>query len=61
MGEPAFVLNRVGGSDPSPTPDLPIEVSIPYRSREKGASRHFGFFPFFAKWSIREVRGMTSG
>lgn len=35
-------------------PDVPIEVSIPYRSREKGASRHFGFFPFFAKkpWPV---------
>jgi DNA modification methylase len=35
-------------------PDTPIEASIPYRSREKGASRHFGFFPFFAKkpWPV---------
>jgi 16S rRNA G966 N2-methylase RsmD len=35
-------------------PDTPIDFSIPYKSREKGASRHFGFFPFFAKkqWPI---------
>ncbi len=35
-------------------PDTPIDFSIPYRSREEGASRHFGFFPFFAKkpWPI---------
>src|SRR6266567_1079730 len=35
-------------------PDTPIDFSIPYRSREKGASRHFGFFPFFAKkpWPV---------
>lgn len=35
-------------------PDKPIDFSIPSRTREKGASRHFGFFPFFAKkpWSV---------
>src|SRR5437588_1791703 len=35
-------------------PDTPIDFSIPYRSRERGASRHFGFFPFFAKkpWPV---------
>jgi len=35
-------------------PDTPIDFSIPYKTREKGASRHFGFFPFFAKkpWPI---------
>lgn len=35
-------------------PDTPIDFSIPYKSREKGASRHFGFFPFFAKkqWPV---------
>ena len=35
-------------------PDSPIDVSIPYKSREKGAARHFGFFPFFAKkpWPV---------
>src|SRR5712692_9766752 len=38
----------------SVVPDTPIDFSIPYKSREKGASRHFGFFPFFAKkqWPI---------
>lgn len=40
--------------EPPLIPDAPIEASIPYRSREKGASRHFGFFPFFAKkpWPV---------
>ena len=35
-------------------PDKPIDASLPYRPREKGASRHFGFFPFFAKkpWQV---------
>lgn len=35
-------------------PDAPIDISIPYSSRGKGASRHFGFFPFFAKkpWPV---------
>src|SRR5712692_4873636 len=35
-------------------PDTPIDFSIPYRSRERGASRHFGFMPFFAKkpWPV---------
>lgn len=35
-------------------PDTPIDFSIPYKTREKGASRHFGFFPFFAKkpWPV---------
>ncbi len=35
-------------------PNTPIDFSIPYRSREKGAARHFGFFPFFAKkpWPV---------
>ncbi len=35
-------------------PNTPIDFNIPYRSREKGASRHFGFFPFFAKkqWPV---------
>lgn len=34
--------------------DNPIDYSIPYKSREKGASRHYGFFPFFAKkpWPV---------
>jgi len=34
--------------------DKPIDYSIPYRSRAKGAARHFGFFPFFAKkpWPV---------
>lgn len=40
--------------DLSEIPDTPIDFSIQYRSREKGASRHFGFFPFFAKkpWPV---------
>lgn len=35
-------------------PDSPIDVSIPYRPRERGAARHFGFFPFFSKkpWQV---------
>jgi 16S rRNA G966 N2-methylase RsmD len=35
-------------------PDTPIEVSISYHPRGKGASRHFGFLPFFAKkpWQV---------
>jgi 16S rRNA G966 N2-methylase RsmD len=34
--------------------DRPVDYSIPYKSREKGASRHYGFFPFFAKkpWPV---------
>lgn len=34
--------------------DKPIDSSIPYRPRERGASRHFGFFPFFTKkpWGV---------
>ncbi len=41
-------------SNRSVVPDTPIDFSIPYKSREKGASGHFGFFPFFAKkqWTI---------
>ncbi len=35
-------------------PDNPIDVSIPYRPREAGAARHFGFFPYPAKkpWQV---------
>lgn len=35
-------------------PNTPIDFSIPYKSRERGAARHFGFFPFFAKkqWPV---------
>jgi len=35
-------------------PDAPIDFSVPYRPREKGSARHFGFFPFFAKkpWQV---------
>jgi len=35
-------------------PDTPIDFSIPFKSREAGAARHFGFFPFFAKkpWPV---------
>src|SRR5437660_1036264 len=34
--------------------DNPIDYSIPYKARAKGASRHYGFFPFFAKkpWPV---------
>lgn len=34
--------------------DNPIDYSIPYKARTKGASRHYGFFPFFAKkpWPV---------
>jgi hypothetical protein len=34
--------------------DTPIDFSVPYKSRQKGSSRHFGFFPFFAKkpWPV---------
>ncbi len=34
--------------------DKPIDYSVPYRAREKGAFRHYGFFPFFAKkpWPV---------
>jgi len=51
-----WALRRVEASrfDWPEVPDTPIDFSIPYRSREKGASRHFGFFPFFAKkpWPV---------
>lgn len=44
--------------------DKPIDYSVPYRSRVKGASRHFGFFPFFAKkpWPVVQeyIRHYTS-
>jgi len=32
----------------------PIDYSVPYRTRTRGADRHFGFFPFFAKkpWPV---------
>jgi 16S rRNA G966 N2-methylase RsmD len=35
-------------------PDTPIDFSVLYKTREKGSSRHFGFFPFFAKkpWPV---------
>lgn len=54
------MLNRALRTDATPgddqfaIPDIPIDFSIPYKSREKGAARHFGFFPFFAKkpWPI---------
>jgi len=38
----------------SAVPDTPIDFSVSYKSREEGASRHFGFFPFFAKkqWPV---------
>src|SRR5712692_125551 len=41
-------------SDLPAVPDTPIDFSIPYKSRERGASRHFGFFPFCAKkpWPV---------
>lgn len=47
-------------ADPHPkhaeigVPDVPIDFSVPYRPRESGANRHFGFFPFFAKkpWQV---------
>lgn len=54
MAEAAFPIGIVPESEPSVVPDAPIEISIPYRSREKGASRHFGFFPFLAKkpWPV---------
>lgn len=34
--------------------DAPIDESIPYSTRQSGAARHFGFFPFFAKkpWPV---------
>ena len=40
--------------EPPEVPDSPIDFSVPYRSRERGAARHFGFFPFFAKkpWPV---------
>lgn len=41
-------------SETKAVPDAPIDYSVPYRSRVKGAARHFGFFPFFAKkpWPV---------
>src|SRR2546425_7413924 len=54
MSNWALNANATPESNRSVIPDTPIDFSIPYKSREKGASRHFGFFPFFAKkqWPI---------
>lgn len=53
---PSWALRQEEPSrvDRPEVPNTPIDFSIPYRSREKGASRHFGFFPFFAKkqWPV---------
>jgi hypothetical protein len=40
--------------DRASVPDAPIDYSVPYKTRVKGASRHFGFLPFFAKkpWPV---------
>ena len=54
MSNWALQQDETPGRDWRDVPDAPIDVSIPYKSREKGASRHFGFFPFFAKkpWPV---------
>lgn len=52
----SWALRREESSkvDRPEVPNTPIDFSIPYRSRESGAARHFGFFPFFAKkqWPV---------
>src|SRR5437588_9654825 len=47
-------LDASSAGDRSYVTDTPIDYSVPYQSRIKGASRHFGFFPFFAKkpWPV---------
>jgi DNA modification methylase len=47
-------IQDLTNSEQLPIPDDPIDYSIPYRARIKGASRHYGFFPFFAKkpWPV---------
>jgi hypothetical protein len=51
------LARNLDASSPGDRPhvtDTPIDYSVPYRSRIKGASRHFGFSPFFAKkpWPV---------
>ena len=41
-------------ADKASVTNTPISFSVPYKSRERGGSRHYGFFPFFAKkpWPV---------
>lgn len=54
MADTAFHADPHPEHDGIGVPDVPIDFSVPYRPRERGANRHFGFFPFFAKkpWQV---------
>lgn len=54
MASTALHAGPLPDRDGAGVPDAPINFSIPYRPREKGGARHFGFFPFFAKkpWQV---------
>lgn len=54
MADKALHADPNVGHDEIGVPDVPIDFSVPYRPRESGADRHFGFFPFFAKkpWQV---------
>lgn len=57
MVSTARLIGSVPDSERMHVPDAPIDRSIPYEPRGKNAlrlSRHFGFFPFFAKkpWQV---------
>ena len=54
MADRAQRIDALPQREPRGVTDTPIETSIPYKSRVKGARRHFGFFPFFAKkpWPV---------
>jgi DNA modification methylase len=47
-------VDAVRRDERTSVPDAPIDYSVPYKTRVKGASRHFGFLPFFAKkpWPV---------
>ncbi len=57
MTSPAFRIDPIPGDEATNVPEAPIDYSVPYQSRGKSAnrpSRHYGFFPFFAKkpWQV---------
>lgn len=47
-------LNIEPRVDPTPVTNNPIDYSVPYKPRVRGADRHFGFFTYFAKkqWPV---------
>jgi len=56
MVSAALHVSPVTNINEAGVPDGPIDYSVPYRPREGGAERHFGFFPFFVKkpWQVMQ-------